>query len=47
MAGTFLEQAKGQKAATIDCGCADSWKEEALKALAVSSNHSRVLKEIR
>ncbi|MFL2505546.1 MAG: hypothetical protein ACJ0G7_00255 [Parasynechococcus sp.] len=46
MAGTFLQRRK-VKAATIDGVCADSWKEEALKALAVSSNHSRVLKEIR
>ena len=46
MAGTFLDRRK-IKAVTIDGVCADSWKEEALKALAVSSNHSRVLKEIR
>jgi hypothetical protein len=46
MAGTFLDRRK-VKAATIDGVCADSWKGEALKALAVSSNHSRVPKEIR
>ena len=45
MAGTFLDRRK-VKAATIDGVCADSCKE-ALEALAVSSNLSRVLKGIR